>query len=90
MDNIDLTSIITTTAKDFTRKRTSKILDYLQDNPQAVVMTELNKARGASVKFYHLNSDGNLTSCEYVKHNADTLLKAFKNNGITVKDSKDL
>lgn len=69
---MDISSIITDTKKDFTRERASVINDFLQENPNSVILSYIKKARGDSIKFYYLK-DGKKCTSDYIVKNAKTL-----------------
>lgn len=77
---LDITSIISDTKKDFTRDRTSAINDFLNNNPEAVVLSYIKKARGDAIKFYYIQ-DSKKTTCEYVVKNAKILIQALEKSG---------
>lgn len=81
---MDISSIITTTKKDFTRQRASVIKDFLYANDNnTVILSLIKKARGDSVKFYY-KKDGAIINNDIVLKNAKTLIKAFQKNNIAL------
>lgn len=80
-NNMDISSIITSTKKDFTRERASVINDFLNTNTNSVILSYIKKARGDSIKFYYLKNGKKCTS-DYVTKNARVLIDAFLKNGI--------
>lgn len=78
---MDISSIISETKKDFTRDRSSVILDFLKNNSNSVVLSYIKKTRGDSIKFYYLK-DGRKCASDYVVKNAKTLIAAFLKNGV--------
>lgn len=78
---MDISSIITEVKKDFTRDRSSVILDFLKNNSNSVVLSYIKKARGDSIKFYYIK-DGKKCASDYVVKNAKTLISVFLKNGI--------
>lgn len=80
---MDISSIIASTKKDFTRERTSVINDFLKDHLDAVIISYIKKARGDSIKFYYMKDDKKCTS-DYVVKNAKVLIQAFLKNNVTL------
>lgn len=78
---MDISSIITSVKKDFTRDRSSVISDFLKNNNNSVVLSYIKKTRGDSIKFYYIK-DGKKCSSDYVVKNARTLITVFLKNGI--------
>lgn len=78
---MDISSIITSVKKDFTRERTSVITDFLNANANSVVLSYIKKTRGDSIKFYYIK-DGKKCASDYVVKNAKTLIQAFLKNGV--------
>ena len=78
---MDISSIITEVKKDFTRDRSSVILDFLKSNSNSVVLSYIKKTRGDSIKFYYMK-DGKKCASDYVVKNAKTLITAFLKNGV--------
>lgn len=81
--DLDILNIITETRKDFTRERTSVIMDFLKNNNNSVVLSYIKKSRGDSIKFYYLKDNKKYTS-DYVLKNAKVLIQALLNNGVTL------
>ena len=77
---LNISDIITSTRKDFTRDRVSVINDFLKHNDDAVIISYIKKARGDSIKFYYLK-DGKKCASDYVVKNAKILINALINNG---------
>lgn len=82
---MDISSIITSVKKDFTRDRTSVILDFLNNNNNnnSVVISYIKKTRGDSIKFYYIK-DNKKCSSDIVVKNAKILIQAFLKNGIKI------
>lgn len=78
---MDISSIITSVKKDFTRERSSVITDFLNANTNSVVLSYIKKTRGDSIKFYYIK-DGKKCASDYVVKNAKTLIQAFLKNGV--------
>lgn len=78
---MDITSIINETKKEFTRERTSAINDFLQDNPDSVILSYIKKTRGDSIKFYYIK-DGKKYTSDYVVKNAKILISALLNKDV--------
>lgn len=78
---MDISDIISTVKKDFTRDRASVIKDFLDTHTNSVVLSYIKKARGDSIKFYYLK-DGKKCASDYVIKNAKTLIQAFLKNGV--------
>lgn len=78
---MDILEIITKTKKDFTRDRSSVILDFLKNNSNSVILSYIKKSRGDSIKFYYIK-DGKKCTSDYVVKNAKTLIQAFLKNGV--------
>lgn len=78
---MDISSIITSVKKDFTRDRASVITDFLKNNNNSVVISYIKKTRGDSIKFYYIK-DGKKCASDYVVKNAKTLIQAFLKNGV--------
>ena len=78
---MDISTIISETKKDFTRDRSSIILDFLKKNSNSVVLSYIKKARGDSIKFYYLK-DGKKCTSDYVVKNAKTLIQVFLKNDV--------
>lgn len=82
MNNIDIASIISNTKKDFTRDRKSAIKDFLvKNNNNSVIISHMNKARGASIKIYTIQGDA-IKTYDYVIKNARIVLQALDKNGV--------
>lgn len=80
---MNISDIITTTKKDFTRQRASVIKDFLYNNDNTIVLSLIKKARGDSVKFYY-KKDGAIINNDIVLKNAKVLIKAFNKNNIAL------
>ena len=80
---MDISSIIISAKKDFTRQRASVIKDFLYNNDNAIVLSLIKKARGDSVKFYY-KKDGAIVNNDIVIKNAKVLIKAFMKNNIAL------
>lgn len=78
---MDISSIITSVKKDFTRDRSSVILDFLKNNNNSVVLSYIKKTRGDSIKFYYIKNNKKCSS-DYVLKNARILINVFLKNGI--------
>ena len=78
---MNISDIISSTKKDFTRERASVIGDFLKENPNCVILSHIKKSRGDSIKFYYLKDNKKCTS-DYVIKNAKTLISAFLKNGV--------
>lgn len=78
---MDISSIITSVKKDFTRERVSVITDFLNANANSVILSYIKKTRGDSIKFYYIK-DGKKCASDYVVKNAKTLITAFLKNGV--------
>lgn len=85
---MNISDIISSTKKDFTRDRASVINDFLQDNPDSVILSYIKKSRGDSIKFYYLK-DGKKCTSDYVVKNARTLINAFTKNDIALYQYKN-
>lgn len=85
---MNISEIISNTKKDFTRERASVINDFLQDNPDSVILSYIKKTRGDSIKFHYLK-DGKKCTSDYVVKNAKTLIKAFLKNNVTLYQYKN-
>ena len=78
---MDISEIITSVKKDFTRDRASVITAFLNANANSVVLSYIRKARGDSIKFYYIK-DGKKCASDYIVKNAQTLINAFLKNGV--------
>lgn len=85
---MDITDIITDVKKSFTRDRASVIGDFLQVNPECVVLSYIKKARGDSIKFYYMK-DNKKCASDYVVKNAKVLIQAFLKNGVQLHQYVD-
>lgn len=85
---MNISDIISSTKKDFTRERASVISDFLQDNPGSVILSYIKKTRGDSIKFYYLK-DGKKCTSDYVVKNAKTLIQAFLKNDVKMYQYKN-
>lgn len=81
--SLNIASIINDTKKDFTRERASVINDFLKSHNDSVVISYINKERGASIKFYYIKDSKKCTS-DYIVKNAKVLINAFLKNGVTL------
>lgn len=87
---LDFSAIITESKKDFTRNRDSKIKNYLIANPNAIITSEVEKKnRNKTIRFYYLKNN-QVKKSDYVKNNANIILKAWEEKGGKVIDSKEL
>lgn len=86
---MDIASIIEKEKQNFTRDRKSVIKEYLNKNNKDIVISQLNKARGASVKFYYIK-DGKIVYNDYCEKNAAILIKALEKNNIKIVNIKDI
>lgn len=78
---MNISDIITSTKKEFTRDRASVISDFLNANVNSVIISYIKKARGDSVKFYYLKDEKKCSS-DYVVKNAKTLINALLKNNV--------
>ena len=85
---MEISSIITSVKKDFTRERASVINDFLNTHTNAVILSYIKKSRGDSIKFYYLK-DGKKCASDYVIKNAKTLIAAFLKNNIALYQYSD-
>ena len=86
---MDILSIIEKEKQNFTRDRKSYIKEYLENNPGAVIYSDIKKARGNSTKFYYIK-DGKMVYNDYCTKNAEILKQAFIKNNIVILSIKDI
>lgn len=84
MQGINITDIIETCKKDFTRDRKSVIREFLESHNDVLITSLCNKTRGASLKLYYKNSDGKVVASDYVLKNALVIVKTAQESGIKV------
>lgn len=86
---MDIASIIENTKTEFKRDRKSYIKEYLENNPGAVVYSDIKKARGASTKFYYMKNN-KMVYNDYCEKNAEVLKQAFIKNNVILLSVKDI
>lgn len=82
-NSLDISAIIASAKKDFTRAKSSAIKDFLVANPSAVVISHINKTRGASIKINTMQG-GEYKTYEYITANAQIVLQALQHNGVNI------